>query len=120
MKNAAARVQEKLVQTFGERADVAALRKVLGKYGAKRWHPEVHRVRLAIIKLSKGNKARLAHFVGVACTDYRDVLAWAEYPAQMDAGVGVKGKKLKKLLKKDRKQYEKWLRGTPKADESQT
>jgi len=37
------------------------------------------RVHLGILKLAKGNKEELAHLVGVALTDYRDILYWAEY-----------------------------------------
>lgn len=41
------------------------------------------RVQVAVIKLSEGSLARLRRYIADARTDYRDVLAWAEYPAEM-------------------------------------
>lgn len=66
---------EKLVhQVFGDQADVA--RALLSRYAGR----EVERVRRAIVLLSGGQMANLAHFVKRAKQDYRDVLYWAEYP----------------------------------------
>lgn len=42
--------------------------------------PEAKRVRLAVLRLSRGNASDVAYYVESALTDYRDVLHWAEYP----------------------------------------
>jgi hypothetical protein len=59
----------------------------LSEYG---WDREPHRVHLAILKLSVGSMEKLRENVRIASTDYRDVLAPAEYPRFWQVGfVGV-------------------------------
>jgi len=93
---------------FPDAGDRAAAERELDRYGAKSSHNEVDRVRLAVLKLAGPDLDKLRQFVDSACTDYRDVLAYAEYPEQMsrpprDANAGV--------LQRDRQQYEDWLNG---------
>jgi len=89
------------------------INELLEQYGAKSYHKEIKRVHLAIIKLSEGDLGRLKHFVDVARSDYRDVLAFAEYPEEVK--LGFLGKKelapeeVLKLRKRDRDQYLDWL-----------
>jgi hypothetical protein len=64
------------------RAQVMA---ILQSYGADMWQHESLRVRMACLKLAGGKMADLSKYVGDARADYRDVLAWAEYPAYMRA-----------------------------------
>ena len=52
----------------------------LAGYGTQPWHGEVDRVRLAALKLAAGNLERLRTQIAAASTDFRDVLAAAEYP----------------------------------------
>lgn len=79
----------------------------LRRYGEQTYHRECGRVRLAILKLAGRDLDKVRECTDAACVDYRDVLAWAEFPEQMtlppfqaDAGV----------LKRDRQQYEAWLK----------
>ena len=41
--------------------------------------PETARVQWDILELSRGDLESLGQYVGIAQTDYRDVLYWAEY-----------------------------------------
>lgn len=68
------------------------------------------RTQLAVLKLSAGNLEKLSQALEVAKNDWRDVLAWAEYPEEMqnptwkmDAG------EVKKIRERDRQQYLDWL-----------
>ena len=53
---------------------------ILNRYGAEGYHHEPIRVRLAILKLAGPDLEAIRTNFGYALTDYRDVLAWAEYP----------------------------------------
>lgn len=73
---------------------------------------EPPRVQLAILKLSNGDPAKLQGYIEAARLDYRDVLAWAEYPEQLRSGKTRYNTPLKEyeaILKADRQQYDDWL-----------
>jgi hypothetical protein len=71
------------------------------------------RVHMAILKLSEGKIERLQHYVDIANSDYRDVLAWAEYPEEMrsDARSMKNAEEVEQIRARDRKQYLDWLNG---------
>ena len=75
------RVQSAVRELFptlpGSEAAAAALAAVEGE-----------RVQLAVLALSEGDPARLAGLVEAARQDWRDVVAWAEYPDEMRRGSG--------------------------------
>jgi hypothetical protein len=74
---------------------------------------EPERVRMAILKLSDGDPDRLLHNIQVARSDYRDVLAWAEYPEQMDTGAShfnSEPDQINAIMQRDREQYDQWLK----------
>ena len=73
------------------------------------------RIQLAVLKLSEGDLDRLAHYAEVAQQDFRDVLAWAEYPGAMRRGPGLPPKEAAQIRQRDRAQYEEWLE---RADDS--
>jgi hypothetical protein len=54
---------------------------ILDRYGRADWQRDRDRVQLAILKLADGDFEALRQHTDVACTDYRDVLTAAEYPA---------------------------------------
>jgi len=88
----------------------------LSRYGVEAHEREPDRVRLAILKLSSGRFERLAEMVVAAKADYRDVLMWAEYPAEGLALWAVRPDlsaderaELGKLRADDREQYQEWL-----------
>lgn len=61
--------------------EVAAVHAALAEYGKQKWHNEVPRVRVAILKLANGHLDKLPRIIRTAAEDYRDVLSMAEYPA---------------------------------------
>jgi len=91
---------------------------LLARYGSDDWHREAVRVRLAVLKLADGDMTRLEREVEVACRDYRDVLAPAEYPeycAKSIKGRFGRGQRASAIAS-DWQQYSQWLQRTePKA-----
>ena len=75
--------------------------------------PERPRVQLAVLKLSAGSAEKVRENVALANSDYRDVLAPAEYPGFWK--LGFTGTALlteperKELVDSDWRQYEIWL-----------
>ena len=68
------------------------------------------RVQLALIKLSDGNVDKLREFIEVAKIDWRDVLAWAEYPEEIMLPTWrMEREKVTKIRQRDRQQYLDWL-----------
>ena len=55
----------------------------LDRYGTVPHESEPVRVRVAALKLCRGQLAELENVVAHAKRDYRDVLAWAEYPEEL-------------------------------------
>jgi hypothetical protein len=96
----------KIRQAFPD-ADPADIRRQLDEYTG----PERPRVQLAIVKLSdEDGRDSPKHYVDAALTDYRDVLAWAEYPQQLRPDwftLSVTDRA--KITKADRQQYVRWL-----------
>ena len=91
-----------------EISDVLA---VLDRYGAE-GEKEKNRVHLAILKLcDEENLSDPSKYVEAAKIDYRDVLAWAEYPNQMRTSPSPAGERdaVERIREMDRKQYLKWL-----------
>lgn len=82
-------------------------RALLNLYGNETWQPETDRVRLACLKLAAGNIKTLESAVNNACVDYRDVLAWAEYPASVRMD-GANLAEKKQATEADWKQYQDW------------
>jgi len=86
---------------------------VLDQYGAESTERGRARVQLAILKLSEGEIERLADLVAMAKRDYRDVLAYAEYPEAMKLGfVGMQAlspEESEAVRRRDREQYRSWL-----------
>ena len=87
-------------------AAAARAEAVLAAYGRESWHREPTRVKLAILKLARGDLAKLEAFTKVASTDYRDVLAWAEYPAYVDASRPERDA----AIERDWRAYARWLK----------
>ena len=93
---------------FGPNPDVQELLAQLQGYEGY----EPARVQLAILKLSNGDSEKLQEYIRAARLDYRDVLAWAEYPEQIRSGKTRYNTDLdvyEAILKADRQQYEAWL-----------
>jgi len=67
------------------------------------------RVRMACLKLARGDLGRLERLVTVARGDFRDVLSAAEYPAYMRAG---SREKHDEAICADWQQLQAWLHAT--------
>jgi hypothetical protein len=88
--------------------DCEELRQLLLSYDGN----EQERVLLAVLKLSEEDPEKLRHNIQAAKIDYRDVLAWAEYPEQMDSGAmmyNTDRNDYQAIRERDRKQYTDWL-----------
>lgn len=73
------------------------------------------RVQLAIIKLSGGQLEKLKNLIEVAKIDWRDVLAWAEYPTEFAAATwNLKEDEVAEIRGRDREQYQRWIQGNQK------
>ena len=86
---------------------------LLNQYGTEESERGRTRVHLAILKLSEGELSKLPKLIDMAKRDYRDVIAYAEYPEHMKLGF-LKMRELspeqqKALKKQDAKQYAEWL-----------
>jgi hypothetical protein len=106
------KVLEKVVHYWPD-VDPQEIMEVLDEYGLKSSERGRTRVQLAILKLSEGRRERLPELVRMAKLDYRDVLAFAEYPEEMRTGF-VKMRQLPAeeqaaIRRRDREQYEQWL-----------
>ena len=89
------------------RAVVTAL---LHSYGSGPHEPEPVRVRVAAFKLSGGDAGRLGEAVAQARKDYRDVLAWAEYPTELGAPMWqLPAAEQARIRAADRGEYLAWL-----------
>ena len=109
-------VERKLALIWPDDNERTKARTVLSQYGEKSYQREPQRVRLAIIKLSEGSLDELKRMTKEAEKDYRDVLMWAEYPEESKALWAChpnltedEVKKLKRIRKRDWKQYDDWL-----------
>jgi phytoene dehydrogenase-like protein len=95
-------------------ADPAEIMAVLNAYGTGPHEIGRERVQLAILKLSRGDRARLPALVAAAKRDWRDVVAYAESPEAMRVGP-IKMRELspraaRALRRRDKRQYRRWLR----------
>jgi hypothetical protein len=95
-------------------ADRREIVDVLDHYGSESSEHGRARVQLAILKLSEGQWERLEELVRMAKRDYRDVIAYAEYPEEMRTGVvemrQMAPEEVEAIRQRDRAQYLEWLR----------
>ena len=86
---------------------------VLDQYGTEPHEAETDRVHMALLKLSNGRKELLVRGVEAAKADYRDVLAYAEYPAAMAIpplkSDGSNAREIGRARRADAEQYREWL-----------
>ena len=91
---------------------VAEVLAILNEYGIESWQREFDRVRLAALKLAAGNLKKLRLHIETAKQDYRDVLAYAEYPGYMSRVPGPGARPpdvVQRIVDADWKQYQDWL-----------
>ncbi len=105
-------VLRKIRQVFPDKDPKEILAR-LEAYGTESSESGKYRVYLAILKLC--DEERLSdpsHYVKEAIQDYRDVLAWAEYPNQMRHGPAKDPEQSARLIKQDQEQFQAWLNKT--------
>lgn len=102
----------KIRQIF-PRENPADVLKILELYGAN-GEPEIPRVRLACLKLCGGDSNKLLEMIDAAKQDYRDVLAWAEFPNQLQTSAAelaaMPSDAASEIRERDRRQHLAWLR----------
>lgn len=82
----------------------------LARYGRPGIDREILRVRVAALRVSEGNLAALEKAIGAALVDYRDVLAWAEYPVELISPTwNMPPGDVTRIRTADRLQYHDWL-----------
>jgi hypothetical protein len=104
---------ERIVRREFPDEQFAAITALLNEYGHERWHREPSRVRVAALKLSRGSMEKLRAHIEAAKSDYRDVLAGAEYPDYCKIGFRIRelpADEQRRIVSRDWKQYEDWLR----------
>ena len=85
---------------------------ILSRYGKDGVDREPKRVRLAVLKLAGRDLEAIKMNLGFALGDYRDVLAWAEYPKAIKSNswrLPAGSPEKKKLNLADKRQYQEWL-----------
>ena len=102
-------VRGKVLARFPAAAAAEALR-VVESYGG----PDADRVRLAALRLAGSDLEALRRRMESARADYRDLLAWAEYPRQTRLTAAelraLPEAEQQALARADREEYEAWLR----------
>ena len=104
------RLLEKLFPQEEEREQVVG---ILGQYGSGDLQREGDRVRMAILKLAGRSPEQIRYYTLMACRDYRDVLAGAEYPKQMGHYPWREKdpERLAQITAEDLEQYQSWYLG---------
>lgn len=108
MRRTLARKLRTLFPDEAARAEVVGL---LNRYGSETYEREADRVRLDILKLAGPAMEAVKTWVKIAKTDYRDVLASAEYPNQMRSPTWKLPEADRLQIEAvDRRQYDDWLK----------
>jgi hypothetical protein len=99
----------KLEAMFPEDFTRRRVRKILQDYGREKHEREPDRVRRAILKLAGAELRSVEKYTGYAREDYRNILAWAEYPRQARQWVMPEPDEKQKMIEADLAEYEGWL-----------
>ncbi len=112
MNNAREMIVKKIRQLFPQENGDSVM-EILDSYGTEDWEREKERVQLAILKLSEGNLETLRADVAAAKRDYRDILAYAEFPGEIRLSASemssLPSKQAKAIRAQDSKQFLDWL-----------
>jgi hypothetical protein len=83
---------------------------LLERYGTAPHEREAVRVRVAALKLCAGRLDKLGELIKHAGRDYRDLLAWAEYPQELNQPTWrMPAAEVARIRAADRAQYLAWL-----------
>ena len=104
-------LQAKLQKLFPDPEKRSAAEAALRRYGTESCENEPARVRLAVLKISGGDLELIRRNIATAKRDYRDILAYAEYPRQMGQDSWkLSSAQNRALVAADLQEYEEWLR----------
>ena len=103
-------VLKKLRDCFPDPAKAEEALAILESYGTESWHPGKDRVRLALLKISKGDIGKLRSYTRGALSDYRNTLVAAEFPEEGQASSKTPPAEMALIRRRDREQFEAWLR----------
>jgi len=70
------------------------------------------RVQAAVLKCASGDTGKLHYYVNLATTDYRDVIALAEYPEYMKSTVQQSDEVRQDMIRRDWAQFKEWFNAT--------
>ncbi|MEO1277373.1 MAG: hypothetical protein AAFV77_00255 [Planctomycetota bacterium] len=98
-------VETMVAREFPSRGNEAIA--VLARYQG----PEPDRVKTCAIKLAEGDLGELEQLITMARVDYRDVIAYVEYPHQILLPTNATESQRLDAEQLDRKQFEDWLSG---------
>jgi hypothetical protein len=109
-------LERKIAALWPDQSDRERVREALAVYARGAHGSE--RVPLAIVKLCRGSVDRVLSMLEEASLDYRDILLAAEYPTQADAlmatmrpgATDADKARFEEAEKRDRQQYEEWLK----------
>jgi hypothetical protein len=101
-------VLNKVRQLFPADAQPADVTALLEEYGIAPHERERERVQLAILMLSGGDPDLLLQGVLAAKADYRDVLAWAEFPKQARLATEAPADERQRAIAEDAAHYRRW------------
>lgn len=85
------------------------VRGVLARYGKDAWQTGALRVQMACLKLAKGDPQAVEKYIEVARGDFRDVLAWAEYPSYFKGFMAGTPEAREEAIERDWRQLQAWL-----------
>lgn len=102
-------LERKLKMMFSDDFTRRRVHKILQDYGREVHEREPERVRLAILKLAGAELRSVEKYTGFAREDYRNILAWAEYPRQAQQWVMPDPDEKQKMIEADLAEYEDWL-----------
>jgi hypothetical protein len=97
---------EKLAQLFVASTERDAANALLAPVIAG---SEGHRVAVACLKLAGGSLNKMKECAQAALIDYRDILAWAEYPRHMQLDPGATPEQRAAARRADAQEYSHWL-----------
>ena len=99
----------KLLRLFPDKKSRESIRNMFMNYGLESYELEPGRVRLAVLKLSGTDISEIEKMIKRSKEDYRDILAWAEYPRQSQNPAMPNGSNKEKLIEADKIEYDQWL-----------
>ena len=102
-------LERKLEIMFPDDFTRRRVHKILRDYGREAHEREPGRVRLAILKLAGAELRSVEQYTGYAREDYRNILAWAEYPRQAQQWVMPDTDAKQEMIEADKAEYEHWL-----------